>query len=293
MNGARQRTGPLKLDCAARQNCYVVSVRMKEPYLSKFREMVRVGASSQDIHDVAASVGYAARSESGAEYVEREVGRVEAHKKSLLPLLEHFVGRAPAILDVGCNSGGTTVALALSAVLNAEEIIGVDPNLTALEAARVRVSGYDIPPGLVHFESIAPKAQLPFPDDRFDLTTCVSVLEFVTEQSAREHLISELVRITKRGGYIFLATPNSWRLREFHSRRLLGHFRRHEGYPWSSTPAAIRRMFHGCERIPLSAFVISNMLRQRNVPVFWNAPLVSCLASACLPWQKHLFRKRA
>src|SRR6266446_1543850 len=104
---------------------------MKEPFRSQFRELIRLGASSQDIHDASEPVGYAVASCAvGDRYIEREVGRVEAHQKSLLPLLEHFVGKVSSVLDVGCNTGGTTVALALSGVLRAEEVIGVDPNRT-------------------------------------------------------------------------------------------------------------------------------------------------------------------
>jgi len=44
------------------------------------------------------------------------MGRVELHRESLNPLLERFVARAPRILDVGCGTGATTVAMALSDV---------------------------------------------------------------------------------------------------------------------------------------------------------------------------------
>lgn len=269
------------------------STPMKEPFRSRFQELVREGASNQDIHDVTEAVGYAtSQGMAGDRYIERELRRVEAHQHSLLPLLEHFVGQAPSILDVGCNTGGTTVALALSPILHADEVVGVDPNRTALEAARVRSQGYDIPLSRIQFEGISPDVPLPFPTGRFDLTTCVSVLEFVSESSSRKFLTAELQRVTKPGGYVFLATPSPWRIREFHSRRLLGHFRHRLGYPWSSTPSAIRDMFRQCEQIPLSAFVVSDLLHRRHVPgARWFSPLSPVLA-ACLPWQKYLFRKR-
>lgn len=266
---------------------------MKEPFRSRFREMVRLGAATQDIHDAREPVGYAApHSTSTDRYIDREVRRVEAHQNSLLPLLERFVGEASSILDVGCSTGGTTVALALSPVLQATEVVGVDPNRRALEAARVRVQGYAVNPSHIRFEEITPKESLPFPDSRFDLTTCVSVLEFVSERPTREFLASELQRVTKPGGYVFLATPSPWRVHEFHSHRLFGHFRPRTGYPWSSTPSAICRAFGRCERIPVSAFVVRDILHRQQVPAAWLLSSLFPLVAVCLPWQKHLFRKR-
>jgi SAM-dependent methyltransferase len=267
---------------------------MKEPFLSQFREQIRLGASSQDVHDTSEQVGYAATSSAvRASAVEREVNRVEAHRKSLLPLLECFVGPLTSVLDVGCSTGGTTVGLALSKVLRAKEVVGVDPNLIALEAARVRAKGYDVEPGRIRFDAITPKESLPYSDCQFDLTTCVSVLEFVSEQSTREALATEIQRVTRPGGYIFIATPSPWRAREFHSRRLLGHVRRRKGYPWSSTPSAIRRMFSRCEQISVNNFVVRDILDRRRIPGAGLISIISPLVAACLPWQKHLFRKRS
>lgn len=264
---------------------------MNEPFLSQFREMIRSGASSQDIHDAQGSSGYAAMScIQGNQYVEREVARVGAHQKSLLPLLEHFVGPVGSILDVGCSAGGTTVALALSGALHASEIVGIDPNLTAIEAARVRAKGYDIEPNRLRFQMIDPQLAFPFPDCTFDLITCVSVLEFITERTSRQFLCAEIQRVTKPQGYIFLSTPSPWRLREYHTRRFLGHIRHRDGYPWSSTPLAVRYMFHNCERVSIDSFVVRDLL-QRHVPKARSLSFLTPLLSVGLPWQKHLFRK--
>lgn len=264
---------------------------MKEPYLTQFREMIRRGASSQDIHDAKNPVkSISAENAQSNEYIDREVARVEAHQKSLLPLLEHFAAKAPRILDVGCSSGGTSVALALSKNLKATEVIGIDPNKTAVDAARVRALGFDIEPHRLKFLTNSPRQPLPFPDCTFDLITCVSVLEFVTEPSSRQLLASEIQRVAKPGGYIFLATPSPYRLREHHTGRFLGHIRHRDGYPWSSTPQQVRRMFNNCERIQTSAFVVHDTL-QRHMPGIPSLSFISPMAEACFPWQKHLFRK--
>jgi SAM-dependent methyltransferase len=267
---------------------------MKEPFRTQFRELIRLGAFSQDIHDVPEPLGYAVASRAITNrYIERETDRVETNQKSIVPLLEHFVGTTPMVLDVGCNTGGTTVALSLSRMLRAEQVVGVDPNRTALDAAWVRAAGYDVEPSRLRFEAIRPKEPLPFSDCRFDLTTCVSVLEFVSKQSTRQALAAEMQRVTRPGGYIFIITPCPWKMRELHSRRLFGDFRRRDGYPWSSTPSAIRRMFGGCDRIPVSGFVLRQLLLRKGIPGSRVLCMLSHLVVPWLRWQNHLFRKPA
>jgi len=83
---------------------------LKEPYLSQFVERVRGGAGTQDIHDADSHTAYAVTIAAHDALVEREVERVDLHRASLCPLLEATVGSADRILDVGCGTGGTTVA---------------------------------------------------------------------------------------------------------------------------------------------------------------------------------------
>lgn len=262
---------------------------MEEPYLSIFREMIRLGAACQDIHDVATVAGFAAGDgHVDDECLEREVGRVDAHRRTLLPVLERYVRRADAILDVGCSTGGTTIALALSETLQAAHVVGVDPNPNALEAARVRMQGHRLDGPRLRFEEVAARDPLPFADASFDLVTFVSVLEFISTPADRARIAAEIRRVTKPGGWIYLATPSPWRLREHHTRRWFGHVRRKAGFPWSSTPGEIRRMFEPCVPIPLDAFVVADVLRRHRMPGARLSALLSPFA-ACLAWQKHLF----
>jgi 2-polyprenyl-3-methyl-5-hydroxy-6-metoxy-1,4-benzoquinol methylase len=265
---------------------------MKEPFLTQFRDLIRKGASNQDIHDAdnIKNIISSERIESN-EYIDREVSRVGAHQSTLLPILEHFVIHARRILDVGCSSGGTAVALALSDRLRSTEIIGIDPNITAIEAARIRAQGYGIESDRLKFEINTPNQPLPFQDDTFDLITCVSVLEFVTDPSLRKLLVSEIQRVVKPGGYIFIATPNSYRLREHHTGRFFGNFSRLDGNPWPSSPRSIRRMLHSCNQISITEFAVHHTLK-RNAPVIASLPFISYIAQIFLPWQKHLFQKK-
>jgi SAM-dependent methyltransferase len=211
---------------------------LNEQVLAQFREHIRAGAALQDIHDVPRPVGYASPTACVSEaFLCREVGRVDAHRRSFLPILAHFVGPASTILDVGCGTGGSTIALALSPVLRASEVGGVDPNPRSVDAAVLRAQGHDLASCAVQFITIRAGTPLPFPNASYDLVASISVLEFVSEPSRRAALVREIERVTRPGGHIFIATPSPWRVREYHSRRWFGHLRRKDGYPWSSAPA--------------------------------------------------------
>jgi SAM-dependent methyltransferase len=266
---------------------------MQEPFLSRFRNLIQQGAAQQDIHDTASHDGYAVtrRGASGV-FINREVLRVDAHRKSWVPLLEYFVGPVASALDVGCGSGGTTVALALSPTLRPERVVGIDPNGLSIEAARVRAQGYELSPERVCFKCVIPGAPLPFIDAQFSLTVCVSVLEFISTRDRRNFLASEMIRVTEPGGFIFLATPSPFRLRELHSRRLLGDLHHREGYPWSSTPWEIRCMFKKCSRFPIHAFLVPHTAKRLGIR---GAKLLSPLSRMLcfmMPWQKYLFQKK-
>lgn len=266
---------------------------MEEPFRSQFAELIRLGAGGRDIHDAPSPRDYGTTASVAADaFVERELGRVEAHQRSLCPILEDFVAPAPRILDVGCSTGGTTVALALSPRLAASEVVGVDPNADSIAAARVRALGYPAVGARVRFQHIAAGVRLPFDDGAFELCTTVSVLEFITTATGRRFFASELVRVTRPGGYIFVATPSPWRPREFHSRRYFGNQLKRDGFPWASTQSSVYRMFRECEPISIVRQDLEHLIERRRLPgrplTWYIAPLIRPL----LPWQKLLFRKR-
>lgn len=49
--------------------------------------------------------------------------------------------------------------------------------------------------------------QIPFKDEKFDTAVCVEVLEHLRDAQVNQAL-TELTRVTKKGGYVVLATPN-------------------------------------------------------------------------------------
>jgi SAM-dependent methyltransferase len=261
---------------------------MREPYRSQFSTLIRGGVATRDIHDSAGLGGYdsepPASSIASDAFVERELGRVAMHSRSLCSTLVDHVGSASRVIDLGCGTGGTTVALALSS-LNVDQIVGVDANKRVLEAAVVRARGYDLPPERVTFVHSPAGSTLDFPTGSFDLATCVSVLEFISTERARRQFAADVVRVVRPGGHIFLATPGPFRLRELHSGRLLGNWRKRSGYPWSSGSLSIRAMFGGCEMIPLANYRLRRHKTLKNFA--WASPALAW----AFPWQQFLFRK--
>lgn len=259
---------------------------MLEPHRTRFIELIRRGAAARDIHDSDGVGDYDSRfdGEVSERFLDREIGRVAMHAQSLCAPLAARVGHAPRILDVGCGTGGTTVALAMSA-LAADEVVGIDASHEAIDAAAVRALGHGLDPSRVRFAHVEAGERLPFPDGHFDLVACVSVLEFIGSTDARRAFIAEMLRVTRRGGHVYLATPSPLRLREYHSRRLLGDWRQQRGYPWSSSAPSLRRMFDGCTVESLSADRLRRHPRLRRVG--WAAPVLSW----AMPWQRILARK--
>ncbi|MET0580954.1 MAG: class I SAM-dependent methyltransferase [Pseudoxanthomonas sp.] len=255
---------------------------MNEPHLSQFVQLIRQGAATWDVHD--SDTQHRGEVEVSEEFLARELARVEAHARNLCVTLVDHLGQTPCILDVGCGTGGGTVAMALSE-LKPERIIGVDADPVTLQAARVRAQAYGLPAEKADFQHVRAGNPLPFQDGTFDLVTCVSVLEFVTTVESRERFVAEMLRVTRPEGHLFLATPNPFVLRDYHSRRWLGDWIRRPDRAWSSTPVSIGRMLAGTRRIPLARYRLLRHARLRHVA--FATPVLQWL----LPWQQWLVQK--
>ncbi len=258
---------------------------MREPQRTRFVELLRQGAAARDIHDSDGSGAYdadAADINVADKFLARELGRVDLHLRSLCAPLAPVLRGARSILDVGCGTGGTSVALALAAVGSA--VVGVDASQVVLEAAALRAEAHGVQER-VEFKHVDAGKPLPFADASFALVTCVSVLEFVGTRDGRRALLAEMLRVLAPGGPLYLATPSPWHLRELHSRRWFGDWRRSAGFPWSSTQAELRRMLPGCEVASLARERLQRHRLLRHVA--WAAPVIGW----ALPWQRLLVRK--
>ena len=150
------------------------------------------------------------------------------------------------LLNVGCGTGGFN----LVAEEAGARAVGVDADPEAIAiCALKREKG-----GSAFVRAAAER--LPFPDGVFDLVYCFSAIEHV---ESVEESVAEMVRVTRRGGLIYVHTPNAWSWYEGHYKLLwvpflppaLGRlYLRARGRPSAYlatlrrfTPGAMRRAF--------------------------------------------------
>ena len=124
---------------------------------------------------------------SAAAY-DRFVGRYSPH------LAASFcdtagVAAGQRALDVGCGSGALVAELARR--LGTENVTGIDPSESFVEAARARVRGARVLVGSAE--------SLPFAGDGFDATLSQLVVNFLGDPARG---LREMVRVTRSGGVV-------------------------------------------------------------------------------------------
>lgn len=126
--------------------------------------------------------------------VELRLALQEARALDLVERLRRLLGPftgTEAALDAGCGTG----ALAFALAPNIAEVVGIDTRADYLEAARVAA-----PENVTFVEGDV--TELPFEYASFDLACCHRVLHHVRRP---ELAVSELARVTRPGGRIFIA----------------------------------------------------------------------------------------
>jgi ubiquinone/menaquinone biosynthesis C-methylase UbiE len=125
----------------------------------------------------------------------------------ILDLLQPRPGEK--ILDAGCGTGVFT----LDILSQGSEIIGLDISLPMLRHAWDKIRGKSFYPVLGDMST------LPFHDDSFDKGISITALEFIPDA---KRALSELFRVTGKGGIIVVATLNSlspWATRRMEEAR--------------------------------------------------------------------------
>lgn len=131
---------------------------------------------------------------------------VDHHLEHLLPEIQRYVGPSTRrVLDFGCGSGGSAIALAM--VYPDLSCSGTDIDEGAIEVARLRAKLYGVE-DRCEFHRVEEGAPLPFDDSSFDFCQCSSVLEYCVDPDVRTFCIQEMVRLVSPQSLLFFSVPN-------------------------------------------------------------------------------------
>jgi|SRR5579864_8726746 len=179
---------------------------MREPFRTQFIGAIRSGAAAVDVQD-----GRSSETSVSLAFIERELDRPYAHQKNICAWIKHLTPNT--IFDVGCGTGGLTVALAWT--FPQASIEAFDADSKSVQAACLRLRAYGLRQVLTHY---VPPAEN-FAHSEYDLVTCTSVLEFVPEEQ-RAIFVERLRSCVRPGGHLLITTSNPRCPIDVHSQRL-------------------------------------------------------------------------
>lgn len=110
-------------------------------------------------------------------------------------VLDGFELDGRSVLDIGCGSGGITLALA--ADHDAAHVTGIDVEKPVLAKARERAAARGLS-DRVEFVQVEP-GPLPFPDGSFDVVFSKDAMIHIADKEA---LFADIMRVLKPGGWL-------------------------------------------------------------------------------------------
>lgn len=119
-------------------------------------------------------------------------------------ILKGRYAKGDAILDAGCGGGRNLQWF----TQNNFEIHGVDRSVKSIEDVKNKYSA-----DYKYFQ-IAELDDLPYPDNRFDHVICSAVLHFSENQEHFKSMFSELVRVLKPAGSLFIRLASNFGIKE-------------------------------------------------------------------------------
>jgi SAM-dependent methyltransferase len=125
-------------------------------------------------------------------------------------------GEGRTFLEVGCNWGRWCV----SAARRGYRVVGVDPSLDAIRAARRVADELEVESEYV----VADARHLPFADESFDVVFSYSVFQHFTRPAAVA-AFSEIGRVLRRGGLSLVQMANVWGARSLFNQLRERRFR--------------------------------------------------------------------
>ncbi|MDO8492463.1 MAG: class I SAM-dependent methyltransferase [bacterium] len=136
------------------------------------------------------------------------IGKV-SDSRALVADFKERVGepKGKKILDAGSGPGGVSIAFAEAGA----EMSGVDIEKELYDISLRHAEAHGVKVSFFLYDG----AKLPFPDKTFDFAVSVSVLEHTTNPGM---YLSEILRVLKPGGKLYLAYPNKLWPKETHTQ---------------------------------------------------------------------------
>jgi len=134
------------------------------------------------------------------------LGIVKQHLQNLIPRMQPYMDSGiRRVLDFGCGSGGSSIALALA--YPEVRCFGTDIDAAEIEVAKERAALYGVADRCEFFH-VDINQELPFAQGSFDLSLCSSVLEYAVQKDARMFCVQQMVRAVSKRGLLFFSVPN-------------------------------------------------------------------------------------
>jgi len=181
------------------------------------------------------------------EYDDEHIGFLEAlwgegylspgGPEELREVLRDVDLRGARVLDLGCGSGGITVALARD--FGAGEVIGLDVEGPVIEHARRRATAAGLS-DRVEFVQVPPGA-VPFPDADFDVIFSKDAMVHIADKEA---LFADLFRLLRPGGRV---AASDWLIaHDDEPSAAMKHYLEQEGLSFGmASPARYRSALEG------------------------------------------------
>lgn len=139
----------------------------------------------------------------GADFWDQLYGRLEIDRKRVIPWLNDIHKlRGATILEIGCGTGASTVALSEQGAI----VTAIDTDAHSLEVSRIRLDAYGLSADVMNMNAAEITEKLP--GRKFDLVIYFASLEHMTFRERIQSLRSAFNMLTDDGHVVFVEIPN-------------------------------------------------------------------------------------